>query len=145
MRKKSENKKGFTLAELLVVVAIVAVLTAIAIPVFAGALEKSAEAADLANLRGAYAELTVKFLEDRNIAADSTKNSITIPATQTQSYWQTAGAHGSNNEYFDIGIEFTGGSTDTVEVEYAKKGDSSRSKYKLTIDANGKVTASVTN
>ena len=35
------NRKGFTLAELLIVVAIIAVLVAIAIPVFTSQLEKS--------------------------------------------------------------------------------------------------------
>ena len=54
--KKKLNKKGFTLAELLVVVAIIAVLVAIAIPVFGGALGKANHAADLANVRAAYAE-----------------------------------------------------------------------------------------
>ena len=36
-----KNNKGFTLAELLIVVAIIAVLVAIAIPVFTSQLEKS--------------------------------------------------------------------------------------------------------
>ena len=40
------NKKGFTLAELLIVVAIIAVLVAIGIPIFTSQLEKSREAAD---------------------------------------------------------------------------------------------------
>ena len=51
------NKKGFTLAELLIVVAIIAVLVAIAIPVFTTQLEKSREATDMANVRSAYATL----------------------------------------------------------------------------------------
>ena len=51
------NKKGFTLAELLIVVAIIAVLVAIAIPVFTAQLEKSREAVDAANIRAEYAEL----------------------------------------------------------------------------------------
>ena len=52
---KKNNKKGFTLAELLIVVAIIAVLVAISIPVFTAQLEKSREATDLANIRSAYA------------------------------------------------------------------------------------------
>lgn len=48
------NKKGFTLAELLIVVAIIAVLTAVAVPVFSAQLEKSRERVDEANLRSAY-------------------------------------------------------------------------------------------
>ena len=58
------NKKGFTLMEMLIVVAIIAVLVAIAIPVLSGALEKSREAADAANIRSAYAEVMVCALQD---------------------------------------------------------------------------------
>ena len=61
--KKFTNKKGFTLAELLIVVAIIAVLVAISIPVFTAQLEKSREATDAANLRVAYANASVKVLE----------------------------------------------------------------------------------
>jgi len=67
---KRNNKKGFTLAELLIVVAIIAVLTAIAIPVFTNQLEKSKEATDAANLRSAYAVAAAKVLEsDKGISA----------------------------------------------------------------------------
>ncbi len=57
------RKKGFTLAELLIVVAIVAVLVAIAIPVFIGQLEKSRQAADLANIRSAYAKAVEQSID----------------------------------------------------------------------------------
>lgn len=50
-----KNNQGFTLAELLIVVAIIAVLVAIAIPVFTSRLEQSRETTDIANLRSAYA------------------------------------------------------------------------------------------
>ena len=51
------NEAGFTLAELLIVVAIIAVLVGISIPIFNNQLEKSREATDLANVRNAYAEV----------------------------------------------------------------------------------------
>ncbi len=59
---KKMNKKGFTLAELLIVVAIIAVLVAIAIPVFSSQLEKSKEAADEANIRAYYATVVADML-----------------------------------------------------------------------------------
>lgn len=53
---KKLNKKGFTLAELLVVVAIIGVLVAISIPIFTSQLEKARDAVSVANMRTAYAE-----------------------------------------------------------------------------------------
>ncbi len=41
-----------------------AVLVAIAIPVFTAQLEKAREATDLANVRSAYAEVVAAYLED---------------------------------------------------------------------------------
>lgn len=50
IKKIREEKGGFTLAELLIVVAIVLVLVAIAVPVFTGALDKANEAVENANI-----------------------------------------------------------------------------------------------
>ncbi|MBR0281050.1 MAG: prepilin-type N-terminal cleavage/methylation domain-containing protein [Oscillibacter sp.] len=61
---KKLNQKGFTLAELLIVVAIIAVLVAIAIPVFNNQLEKSRETTDMANIRAAYAEMMAAAIDD---------------------------------------------------------------------------------
>lgn len=60
---KRKQNKGFTLAELLIVVAIIAVLVAISIPIFTSQLEKSREAVDLANLRPAYAAGCYKLMD----------------------------------------------------------------------------------
>ena len=62
MLKKFTNKKGFTLMEMLIVVAIIAVLVAIAIPTFSGQLKKANEATDAANIRAAYAEAALNSL-----------------------------------------------------------------------------------
>ena len=61
------NRKGFTLAELLIVVAIIAVLVAIAIPVFTSQLHNAKASADMANLRAYYAELQTDFMTNGTI------------------------------------------------------------------------------
>ena len=74
--KKKLNKKGFTLAELLVVVAIIAILVAIAIPVFSSQLENARKSTDEANIRSAYSiAQTATLLQDTSgkILADTSK------------------------------------------------------------------------
>lgn len=84
IRKMRENgKKGFTLAELLIVVAIIAVLVAISIPIFSAQLEKSREATDAANIRSAYAEVSADLLSD-----DASTKSVTVVAKQKKAEWQ---------------------------------------------------------
>ncbi len=68
---EERGNKGFTLAELLIVVAIIAVLVAISIPVFTGQLEKSREAVDASNLRAAYAVGQAEALSEQPAAATS--------------------------------------------------------------------------
>ena len=61
MKRKLKSDRGFTLAELLIVVAIIGVLVAIAIPIFTSQLERSREAVDLSDVRSAYAEVPFSY------------------------------------------------------------------------------------
>lgn len=70
-----KNKKGFTLAELLIVVAILAVLVAVSIPIFTSQLEKSRESVDLSNIRSAYSEVMADAITD---GQDHTSNTISL-------------------------------------------------------------------
>ena len=83
---KKNNRKGFTLAELLIVVAIIGVLVAISIPIFTSQLEKSREAVDAANLRAAYAEAMSEYLVNGNVECDSES---TVVIKQKQAGWQS--------------------------------------------------------
>ena len=63
---RQNGKKGFTLAELLVVVAIIAVLVAISIPIFTSQLDKAKSSTDLANARAAKGAAVTKYLSDED-------------------------------------------------------------------------------
>ena len=122
-RMKKNNKKGFTLAELLIVVAIIAVLTAIAIPVFSAQLEKSREATDMANVRAAYATLVTGYLENPS------PNSVSVPVKQGQPGWET-----SDGGHLELMVDGS-----TTEYSYAAK---TSGNYIVAIDSTGSITVS---
>ena len=68
MKKIRTSKKGFTLAELLIVVAIIGVLVGISIPIFSAQLRKSKVATNQANARAAKAAAVADFLDQAKTA-----------------------------------------------------------------------------
>ena len=115
-----KNNKGFTLAELLIVVAIIAVLVAIAIPVFTTQLEKSREATDKSNVRSAYASVVSDYL-----AEPGTAKTMTVKAQQKTPGWQ--------GEKGTITLQLNGTET---QMSYAAKTSGS---YTIQITASGTV------
>ena len=87
IKKAQENKKGFTLAELLIVVAIIAVLVAISIPIFTTQLEKSRDAVSVSNIRAAYAEASSNYLTESNNGNGGTEQVENVVFKGTQSGW----------------------------------------------------------
>ena len=79
-----QNRNGFTLMEMLIVIALIAVLVAIAIPAIASQLERSREAADLANVRAAYAQVSAEAL------LGNPQFTVTVALKQKQADWQSA-------------------------------------------------------
>ena len=79
-----QNRNGFTLMEMLIVIALIAVLVAIAIPTIASQLERPREAADLANVRAAYAQVSAKAL------LGDPQFKVTVDLKQKQADWQSA-------------------------------------------------------
>ena len=123
---KKVNRKGFTLAELLIVVAIIGVLVAISIPIFTSQLEKAREATDLANLRAAYAEVMAASLtqEDSNsqtgLSRSGSEGSYVwtkdVVLKQQQANWQTTGAKIGETDVNDTNIPSSG----TVTVTFTQ-------------------------
>lgn len=64
MKPINKNNNGFTIAELLIVIAIIAVLVAVSIPIFTGQMEKARLATNRANIRAAKAAAYVYYAEN---------------------------------------------------------------------------------
>ena len=114
---KKLNKKGFTLAELLVVVAIIGVLVAISIPIFTSQLEKAREATDMANVRAAYAEVATSYLTDNK------GKTVEVKITSNTKDWKSdSTAELNKHKYSEL-------------INGAKDG-----KLEVKVDENGKIT-----
>ena len=114
---KKMNKKGFTLAELLIVVAIIAVLVAISIPIFSAQLEKAKEATDMANIRSAYAEVIADYL------GDSTKHyTISVPLKSDTTNWKSGDSATLGGVKYEDLIN-TGGEKTSIDVVCSKDGN----------------------
>ena len=82
--KLRNNKRGFTLVELIVVLTILAVLAAMLIPALQGYIEKSLETADVLHVREAYMEVLTASL------TNDTENQVkTVNLKQKQDDWQS--------------------------------------------------------
>lgn len=93
------SKKGFTLAELLIVVAIIGVLVAISIPIFSGQLEKAREATDAANIRSQYAEVLADAMMGGSVNKDHT-DYAPVQLRQQKDEWQSDGLKASLKKVF---------------------------------------------
>ncbi len=74
LRKRLErDEDGFTLIELMVVVLIIAILIAIAIPTFLGARTRSQDRAVQSNIRNGFAAEKVVYTDDEAYTTDAAK------------------------------------------------------------------------
>ena len=111
MFKKLSKKKGFTLMEMMIVVAIIAILIAIIIPTFKGALDRAKAAADEANLRAYYAEVVAKnLLGEGSLPSAGTIDKITVDGVEYKLYGTAT-------------IEKSG--TDSIKITYSGPGNTS--------------------
>jgi prepilin-type N-terminal cleavage/methylation domain-containing protein len=109
LEMKKLNKKGFTLAELLVVVAIIGVLVAVSVPIFTAQLRKSKNSRQMkANVRAAKAAAIAEFMSDDTI--DTTKagdNNFSYDVEKGTITKATATATGKNGVWTTIGVKIT--------------------------------------
>lgn len=122
LRKKLKKTGGFTLIEMLIVVAIIAILVAVSIPMVSSSLDKAKNATDDANERAAKAAAMITFM-----------NLETAPTGDTTYY------------YNDDGTVTSGSTAPTAGDEGYAYGQGTRNNNKgyvsVTLDKDGIVTA----
>jgi prepilin-type N-terminal cleavage/methylation domain-containing protein len=111
MRKN--NRKGFTIVELVIVIAVIAILAGVLIPTFSGVVKKAKENAALQEIKNAYTNAYALALSNDGVITE--KDNIT-------------------NELIADKVEENGAVT-KYTLKYGK--------YTFTFDTNGKLTAAV--
>lgn len=68
---KKTNKKGFTLVELVIVIAVIAILAAVLIPTFSGIIGKAKQNAAMQEAKNVYTMYTVDNAESGDFASEA--------------------------------------------------------------------------
>ena len=121
---KKMNKKGFTLMEMLIVIAIIAILIAIAIPTFTSALEKSRQRTDMANVRSLKSLAVADYMAEGDVLKGQT--------TAVDVYLLEGGQDFTTDDSKDVVL---------LEAKWADETYGKGDKVQLTIDCgdNGKI------
>jgi type IV pilus assembly protein PilA len=117
------NKKGFTLIELLIVVVIIGILAAIAIPKFANTKEKAYVASMKSDLRNLVTAQEAYFSDNNSSYASSTtvlgtnyraSSGVTVTiASVTATGWKATSSHASTTK--TCALSLGGGATNEGE------------------------------
>lgn len=119
--KKLMNKKGFTLMEMLIVVAIIVILVAVAMPTFTSSLNEAKANTDKANLRAAKAVANAMEMTDgwgKYLSAEAEDGAVFegelyfdvdagefVDASKKESHADKGQSTGYVNSYITITIE----------------------------------------
>lgn len=78
LRAKLKKNSGFTLIEMLIVVAIIAILIMVSIPMITNALNSAKEATDSANERSAMAAALIEYMTNKDLFKDAATTERTV-------------------------------------------------------------------
>src|SRR4051794_32817135 len=119
-RRRNGNEEGFTLIELMVVVLIIAILIAIAIPTFLGARNRAQDRGAQSNIRNAFTAEKTSYTDKSQYSNDVT---TTLPGIEPSLHWFADEVPGAGNQTNEVSVTVstsTGGATDDTVVVAAK-------------------------
>ncbi|NDJ83184.1 prepilin-type N-terminal cleavage/methylation domain-containing protein [Vibrio campbellii] len=135
--KQKKKQQGFTLIELMIVVAIIGVLSAIAIPAYQNYVKKSEAATGLATAKSLITNIDMYIQEKGNFPPNTATGFSDVGATTgmnklgTLSFESISGANGT--------IKFSFGSTSSINTAYVEIAKST-SGWACTFTTNSKLT-----
>ena len=143
-RVRKQNK-GFTLAELLIVVAIIAVLVAISIPIFTSQLRKARVAVNQANARAGEAAAYAAYLGDPSydiIAYDIRSGKVAKSKSSSTNIAKDLDIHSYNSDANKVPTDISSWNVYTALAtnEDYKFGEYYFYRYIYTFDDNGSIT-----
>ncbi len=118
INKIKRKRKGFTIVELIVVMAIIAILTLIAVPMFKNYIEKAEDTKEIANANTAY-EAAFAAVMQENINPTCTYKT---PGYDTSNNGLSKAKPTPPELYYNI-LEYANITDDNVEVYTIKKGN----------------------
>jgi prepilin-type N-terminal cleavage/methylation domain-containing protein len=106
--RAKRGQKGFTLIELMIVVAIIGILAAIAIPQFASYRKKSYNTQAKAELKSMYTACQAYMADKATKQCSNTdsgftpSNAVNITVTSTDTDWTATANHSAGNQTYSI-------------------------------------------
>ena len=141
---KKKNNKGFTLVELVIVIAILAILVGLLAPQYTKYVEKSKKSADVNNMDELIKAVEVYVIDNATkIKAGTYEITITDANTTIAPAANSAAGASTTANLKDVFNEFAGNDWANTKLK-SKNWTSNTIKATIVIDANGSVTVSYT-
>lgn len=126
---KKLNKKGFTIVELVIVIAVIAILAGVLIPTFATVVNRANESAAMQQAKNAYEDYLAGYADSKDLMTDFY---IKVDSGKNPYYFQV-----TNGQFNSKAVDAPTAS-DAIVVSLENKSTT------FTTDTNGVVTSKVT-
>jgi len=131
LKWRKKNSKGFSLVELIIVIAIMAILVGILAPQFVQYVNKSRKSTDIKNIQEIISAVQVYVADSENKVTSTSAGSLVIPAQNTKYTPSTAD---TNTNIVDKAMISAG-----INSFTPKSGEYAQTTISVTIDAKGAV------